>query len=235
MRKYPALIRIPPTANPFPHRDTIINEARIQRRNGVAMVRTLAVLFCGLMLMCVVGCSQYDDDYQFTPRPVTAQIPGTQPSSPPPVTVEATVVGVRYNDDQNHIPPSVEIRMRMDNDSDENVTFDPMSLQLTTAQLVQFPPPIVRPPTPITIGLSQSAYLTIYFPFPAGSSQGNMDLSSLQLKWQLQIGQRPVGQVVNFNRVATYSYYGGPYYYGYYAPPPPVFYGGVVVVHRRRW
>jgi hypothetical protein len=62
-----------------------------------------------------------------------------------------------------------------------------------------------------------------------------MDLSSLQLKWQLQIGQRPVGQVVNFNRVATYSYYGGPYYYGYYAPPPPVFYGGVVVVHRRRW
>jgi hypothetical protein len=192
------------------------------------MVRALGVLFCGLILMGVVGCSQYDDDFQFSPRPVTAQIPGTQPSDPPPVTAQVTVVGVRYNNSDQQIPPSIEIRMSVDNDSNQNVVFDPMNMRMTTGQLVNFPPPIVRPPTPITFGPGQSAYLTAYFPFPAGSSQNNMDLSSLQLRWQLQIGPRPVGQVVYFTRVATY-YYGGPYWYA----PPPVFVGGVVVVHRR--
>lgn len=193
------------------------------------MVRVLGVIFCGLMLMGVIGCSQYDDDFQFTPRPVTAQIPGTQPSDPPPVTTNVTIVGVRYNDSDNHIPPSIEFRMQMDNDSYQNVTFDPMSMQVITGQLVRFPAPIVRPPTPINIGPGQSAYVTAYFPFPAGSSQDSMDLSSLQVRWQLAIGPRPVGQVVYFTRVATY-YYGGPYWY---APPPPFFVGGVVVVHRR--
>src|SRR5271168_246956 len=143
------------------------------------MVRVLGVMLCGLMLMGVIGCSQYDDDYQFTPRPVTAQIPGTQPSDPPPVTTNVTIVGVRYNDSDNHIPPSIEFRMQMDNDSYQNVTFDPMSMQLISGQLVRFPPPIVRPSTPINIGPGQSAYITAYFPFPVGSSQDNMDLSSL--------------------------------------------------------
>jgi hypothetical protein len=195
------------------------------------MVRPVAVLFCGLLLMGVLGCSQYDDNYHFTPSPVTAQIPGTQPSDQPPVTTEVTIVGVRWDDPSNHVPPSIEIRMRMDNDSAENVTFDPMGIQLTTGQLVRFQPPIVRPPQPINIGPSQSAFLTGYFPFPAGQSQDTMDLSSLQLKWQLAIGERHVGQIANFTR--TQTYYSGPYYY--YYPPPPYpyyYYGGVVVVHR---
>ena len=195
------------------------------------MVRALGVLFCGLMLMGVVGCSQYDDDFQYSPRPVLAQIPATQPSGPPPVTTQVTVVGVRYNDSEHQIPPSIEIRMSMDNDSGEIVVFDPMSQRLTTGQLVNFPPPIVRPSTPVTLQPGQSAYLTSYFPFPAGSSQDNMDLSSLQMKWQLSIGPRVVGQVVNFTRVST-AYY-GPYYGPYWYAPPPYFVGGVVVVHRR--
>jgi hypothetical protein len=201
------------------------------------MVRTLGVLFCGLLMMGVVGCSQYDDAYHFTPSPVNAQIPGTQPSDPPPVTTEVSIVGVRWDDPHNHIPPSIEIRMRMDNDSPENVVFDPMTMHLSTAQLVPFSAPIIRPPQPITVGPSQSAYLTAYFPFPSGQSQDSMDLSSLQLKWQLAIGDRHVGQIANFTRTSTY--YAGPsYYYPYYpyyyypAPYPYYYYGGVVVVHR---
>jgi hypothetical protein len=195
------------------------------------MVRALGVLFCGLMLMGVVGCSQYDDDYQYSPRPVLAQIPGTQPSDPPPVTTQVTVVGVRYNDSDHQIPPCIEIRMSLDDDSNQAVVFDPMTQRLTTGQLINFPPPIVRPPTPITLQPGQSAYLTSYFPFPLGLSQDNMDLSSLQMKWQLAIGPRVVGQVVTFTRVST-AYY-GPYYGPYWYAPPPYFVGGVVVVHRR--
>jgi hypothetical protein len=195
------------------------------------MVRVAGLILTVFCLMAVVGCSQYDDDYQYTPRPITADIPATQPQLGPPVSTMVTVIGVRYADEDNHIPASVEVRMRMDNNSPDPVYFDPMSMQMTNTQLVLLAAPIVRPPAPISIGPSQSAYLTAFFPFPAGSSYDTMDLNSLQLRWRLRIGSRPVGQVVNFTRVWQSYYYGpGPYWYG---PPPPFFYGGVVVVHRR--
>jgi hypothetical protein len=196
------------------------------------MMRILAVLFGGLLLMGVVGCSQYDDDYQFTPRPALADIPATQPTQPPPISAQATVVGVRYDDQEDHIPPSIEIRLSIDNNSGQNVYFDPMAMQLTTGALLRFPPPIVHPPTPINFAPGQSVYLTAYFPFPANSTADGTDLSTLQFRWQLQIGNQPVGQIVNFTRVSPY-YYNGGYYGPYWYAGPPVFYGGVVVVHRR--
>jgi len=199
------------------------------------MLRVTAVILCAFCLLGVVGCSQYDQDYQYSPRPALAEIPATQPQDPPPVTTNATVVGVRYADEDNHLPPCVEIRMQMDNNGSDVVTFDPMSMELRNAQLFRLGPAIVRPPTSITINPSQSAYLTAYFPFPAGASYDTMDLNSLQLRWRLQIGPRPVGQLVYFTRVWE-SYYGpgpGPYWYG--APPPFGWYGGVVIVHRGGW
>jgi hypothetical protein len=191
------------------------------------MVRIAAVVLSAFCLMAVIGCSQYDDDYQFSPRPVTAQIPATQPQDPPPVMVQATVVGVRYGDEDNHIPQSVEIRLQMDNNGPDTVMFDPMSMELRNPQLIRLGPPIVRPPTPITLNPSQSAYLSAYFPFPPGVSYDSMDLSSLQLRWRVQIGPRPVVQVVNFTRVWAPYYGSGPGPYWYYPPPPPVvIYGG---------
>jgi hypothetical protein len=198
------------------------------------MVRTASVILSVFCLMAVVGCSQYDDDYQYSPRPVTASIPATQPQDPPPVTVMATVVGVRYGDEDNHIPQSVEIRMQMDNNGPDTVVFDPMSMELRTAQLVRLAAPIVRPPTPITLNPSQSAYLSAYFPFPAGVAYDSMDLNSLQLRWKLQIGSRPVAQVVYFTRIWAPYYGPGPGPYWYYPPPPVIFYGGWGWGHRWR-
>jgi hypothetical protein len=195
------------------------------------MIRVAGLLVSVFCLLAVVGCSQYDDDYQYSPRPVTAQIPATQPQDPPPVMTYATVVGVRYADEDNKLPACIEIRMQMDNNGPYTVVFDPMSLQLRNGQLILLGPPIVRPPTPITLTPAQSAYLTAYFPFPAGTTYDQMDLSSLQLRWTVTIGSRPVGQMVYFTRVWAPYYGPGPYYYGYYGPP--VWVGGVVVVHRR--
>jgi hypothetical protein len=196
------------------------------------MIRVAGLVFSVFCLLMIVGCSQYDSDYQYTPRPITADIPATQPQQPPPVSTMVSVIGVRYGDDENHIPSSVEVRLRMDNNSPETVVFNPMTMEMTNAQLVRLAQPIVRPPTSINIGPSQSAYLTAYFPFPNGSSYDTLDLNTLQMRWQLQIGSRVVGQVVNFTRVWS-SYYGPSPYWYYGPPPPPFFYGGVVVVHRR--
>jgi len=197
------------------------------------MARLVGMVLSVFCLLAVVGCSQYEEDYQYTPRPVVADIPATQPQQPPPVSTSATVIGVRYDDPDHKIPPSVELRMRIDNNGPDTVVFDPMSMEMTNAQLVRLAAPIVRPPAPITIYPAQSAYLTAFFPFPSGLSTDNVDLNSLQVRWQLDIGPKPVGQVVNFTRVWR-TYYDPYPYYGYYGPPPPYgWYGGVVVVHRR--
>jgi hypothetical protein len=141
-------------------------------------------------------------------------------------------LGVRYDDDQDKIPPSVEIRIRMDNNGPWPALFDPMSMELSNMELSRMGAAIVRPPTPISLAPGQSAYLTAYFPFPPGQSQDTMDLNSLQLRWSVQLGNRPIGQQVFFTRVWPSYYGGGPYWYP--PPPPPFgFYGGVIVVHRR--
>jgi hypothetical protein len=192
------------------------------------MIRILGVLFGAFCLMGVIGCSQYVDGYEYTPRPALAQIPATQPNQGPPVTANVYVAGVRYEDQDNQIPPSIEIRMSVDNTGADPVWLNPQDLNLTNAQMLQFMPAIVRPPTTINIGPMQSAYITAYFPFPPGASWDNTDLSTLRLRWRMQIGPRPVAQIVYFNRVPT-AYY-DPYWY---APGPPWgYYGGVVIVHR---
>jgi len=197
------------------------------------MIRLLCVVLSVFVLMWVIGCSQYVDGYNYTPRPVTAQIPATQPQDPPPVTAMVSVIGIRYDDEQDQIPPSVEIRMNVDNTGPDTVVFDPASMELSNGQLLRFAPAIVRPPAPIVIGSMQSAYLTAYFPFLGGSSYDSTDLDTLRLRWRLQIGRRLAGQQVYFSRIPT-EYY-DPYPYGYYAPPPPPFFwwGPVVVFHRR--
>jgi hypothetical protein len=196
------------------------------------MTRIAGVLLGMFCLLGIVGCSQYDDDYQYTPRPLTADIPATQPQQPPVATSSVTIVGVRYEDPHNNLPECIEVRMRVDNNSPDPMVFYPSSLELSNAELVRFPPAIVRPPDAVNIGPSQSAYLSAFFPFPAGLSPDTMDLNSLQLRWRLDIGSRAVGQVANFTRVWRTYYYEPDYYYG----PPVGFYGGVVIVHHgRRW
>jgi len=198
------------------------------------MIRLLCMLLSVFVLMGVMGCSQYVEGYNYAPRPVTAQIPATQPQDPPPVTAMASVIGIRYDDQEDQIPPSVEIRLNVENTGRDTVVLDPASMELSNGQLLRFAPAIVRPPTPITIGPMESADLTAYFPFPGGTSYDSTDLSTLRLRWRLQIGQRLAGQEVYFNRIPTVYY--DPYPYGYYyGPPPPPFFwwGPVVIIHRR--
>ena len=124
------------------------------------------------------------------------------------------------------MPTSVEVRLRIDNNGTHRINFDPRSLSLMDGSLAVFPPPIVRPPTPVVLDPTQSVILTAFFPFPPGLSYEDLDMQTLQLRWKADIDGRRVGQVVYFQRARVY------YYYDY--PPPPVFVGGgVVIVHRR--
>ena len=191
------------------------------------MPRLLLTLFA---LALLVGCSPYHDDYQFFPRPALAEIPTTQPQQGSPLSVYATIVGVRYDDPQDEIPESVEVALQLNNNGPQTIIFNPRSFALSDGKLSAFPPPLLRPPTSATLAPGQTTNYTAYFPFPPGQDYDSMDLDSLQLRWSVQLDNRDVTQIVLFRRSIRYYYSSDPYYYGY-GPS----YGGVVIVGGRRY
>jgi hypothetical protein len=173
-------------------------------------------------LMWLGGCSAYVEGYRYVPRPAVALVPGTQPSQPPPVATIVSIVGVHREDKSAGVPESVEVRMRIENNSPETVVFDPKSIELLDGGLMEFPPPIVRPPQPETLAPQQSVVVGAFFPFPPGHSYKNTDLESLELRWRIQIGGSEITQSADFRRMIRPYYY---YPYPDYSPYP--FYGGV--------
>ncbi len=187
----------------------------------------LSYLIGTTLLSCALcGCSPYLGDYQYVPHPALAEVPPSPPDKASPLSVFASVIGVYAGDARQGIPQSVEVRFRMENNGPHSVSFDPASLRLDTGDLQSFQPPIVRPPTPVTLAPQQTMILDAFFPFPPGHSYDNTDLRGLQLLWEEQIDGRPVRQAVSFRRTYPYRYYySADPYWGY-----PWFFGGGVVV-----
>jgi hypothetical protein len=192
------------------------------------MSRRIFLIFALPLAMFAAGCSQYVDDYDYAPAPALAQIPPAGPQDKPPVTVQASVIGIRRAD-KSGIPNSVELRMQIQDTGSQPVTFDPASLMLTNGQLLAFGPPLTSQGQVLTMSPGDQAMLEAYFPFPAGGWYDNTNLEALQLRWTVKIAGRPAVQVVYFRRLRYYNY--DPYW-GY---PQPYWGwgGGVVIVHRR--
>lgn len=181
-----------------------------------------AFILAPVLLMFAGGCSTYVEGYHYVPRPAVALVPATQPSQPPPVATIVSVMGIHRA--QKDIPESVEVRLRLENNGPETVVFDPRTMQLLDGGLMEMPPPILRPPTPVTIGPNQSVVVGAFFPFPPGRSYKNSDLETLQLRWRVQVGSMDVPQDADFRRVVRVYY--NPYWDEPYPYPYP-FLGGV--------
>lgn len=200
------------------------------------MRRSILLLLALSLVSVLVGCSPYVGDYQYYPRPALAEIPSTQPQAePPPLSVLASIVGVRYEDRGANLPSSVEVRLQVENNSEQPAIFEAGSLALINGELLTFGPPILFPPaTRIQLQPMQQMTMTAFFPFPPGRSYVNTDLNSFQLQWTATVEGRRVKQVVYFRRIAPVYYRPyDPYYYGPYYGPAVGFSTGVVIVHRR--
>jgi len=189
------------------------------------------LIFSSLIFALLSGCSPYVDDFQYAPRPAVVDIRSKSGQQDPAVSALVSVIGVRREDSKEGIPESVEVRLRLENNGSETVTFDPPSLELTDARVLPFPPPVMRAPSRITLDTMQSTTLTAFFPLPERSGSGDMD--ALALRWIVQIGGQKVTQTANFRRVYPRVYYDDPYWGPYPGYPPYFWYGGVVVIHRR--
>ena len=192
------------------------------------MARPLHLIPLALCFALLPGCSAYVSDFQYVPHPALAEVPPTPPDKSSPVSAFASVIGVYRGDSKQYIPESVEVRFRLENNGPHPVYFDPTSLQLATGDLQTFEPPILHPSQPATLEPTQLAMYDAFFPFPPGHAYDNMDMRTLQLRWNLKIHGSPVRQIVSFRRIYPYRYYYYPDpYWGY-----PWFGGGVVIVGR---
>ena len=154
-------------------------------------------------LIALTGCeSEYASGYAFYPQPAAVQV--VHPTGPQhqlvPLTVLVTILGVRNADARAHVPYSLEVRMRLESNGPDRVLFDPRTLEMTNGALRPFPPPITEPPGIVVLPPGRRQEVTAYFPFPPGTDARNFDLSTLRLRWRVDINDHPVIQTAYFQR-----------------------------------
>lgn len=181
-------------------------------RGAVPAVALGLLLFAG-------GCGSqtYVSGYSFYPQPAVVEVRQRGNSGQVPMTVLASVLGIRNPDSQRHTPYAVAIRLRLENNGPAQTLFDPGTLELVTGTLRPFPRPQVDPPTTLVLSAGQRQEVTAYFPLPPGTSPDQMNLSNLRLRWQMRVDNYSVPQTALFQRVAGPD----PNYYSDTAPPPP--------------
>ena len=162
------------------------------------------LLVLALAAPLLAGCaqSQYVPEYAFYPQPAAVEV--ANPTGPQnrqvPLTVLANVLGIRNADPNSHIPYSVAIRLRFENNGPSRVVFDPRTLELTNGELRAFPPPQTDPGRVLVSAPGERKELTAYFPFPPGTTARDWDLKRLRLRWRVNINDYPVLQTAYFER-----------------------------------
>lgn len=157
-----------------------------------------------LSVLLGTGCHQGQTTTRmyYEPQPALVEVLNRSAgaSQQVPLTVLASVQGVRSANASTGQPATLEVRMRFENHGPATVLFDPGSLQLVTGALRSFPPPRASPPTPVQIPAAQSQTVSAAFPLPAGLSIKSPELDHLRLRWNVTINGQSVPQTALFVR-----------------------------------
>lgn len=167
------------------------------------------IVLTALLLLMAPGCASqpYVPGYYFYPQPATVEVYHRGAGPQTPLTVLASVLGVRRADPEHHIPYSMAVRLRLENNGDALIQFDPHSMELVTGTLRAFGPPLTNPVQPVDLAPGQRPEVTAYFPFPPGTTVSQINLDNLRLRWEVRIDNYSVQQTAIFERTAPdYSY-----------------------------
>jgi hypothetical protein len=155
------------------------------------------------LVLCVIvasaglfgGCraQPYEQRHTFTPRP--GEIVANRDSA---VRTLATVIGVRREDRRQDIPRSVEVAMRIENTGQQAATFDPNTLELVSANLRSFPRPMTTPAD--TVDIPPGGQIEVFARFPIPEGDAPLDITGLNLRWTLAVGEQRVPQSLSFQR-----------------------------------
>ena len=174
-------------------------------------------LIIGAALLISVGCGTYDARFAYEPAPAETRLTETgQPEAEPVGRMLTSIIGVRRNDPNIDHPNTVQVRLRIENDGPQTIRINPTSLQLLTGNLREFGSPSTEPSGAVDVPTGERASLDAYFPFPPETNSENLNLSGLNLKLDMRIGERTEQRSVNFHRL-EYRYeprYRSRYKYG---------------------
>lgn len=190
--------------------------------------RCVGLLWLGAIALAALGgagCESgpYLSAYSYQPRPGIIEVRkhGAEQQAPP-VTAMVSILGVRKADAEHHVPASIDVRFQFESNTNEPVSFDPSSVQLTNGMLRPLPRPYVTPPSPFQLSQGQQAEVSASFPLPANTTPEQMDLNELRLRWVVRVAGYEVPQTALFER--TGSGYGGPEYQAAPGTPSDVAY-----------
>jgi hypothetical protein len=181
------------------------------------MITSTLLQRAGVLVALAVlgGCAgTYDANFVFVPRPAEIMLAGGDDGAAPGgVRVLMTVVGVRRNSTGIEHPASIEVRVRVENDSDEVVWFDPASLRLLAANLEPLPPAETIPAIAVDAAPGAAALVDAFFPFPGRAYPGDYDLSGLNARLVIETAGRSIAGTASFmRRLVVYHSGYGPYW-----------------------
>ena len=163
-----------------------------------------------MLMVSMPGCSSqpYEPGVYYEPQPALVEVVYRAAGQPQqvPLTVLASVQGIRRAEAKAGIPQSMEIRLRLENHGPSHVEFDPGSLELTTGALRTFPPARVQQPSPVELSPGQSQTIIADFPLPGGLDTRSPELDHLRLRWRVTINGQPVPQTALFVRERSREY-----------------------------
>lgn len=165
-----------------------------------------------LLTMAVMagGCARtYHWAYQYEPRPVTVSVTAEPASEAQPLLVTVTVIGVRTDSAKEH-PATIEVRMRVENQTAAPVAMLSAPMVLRSADLEEFGPPMFSPTDALDIPPGQESQFTAYFPFRSGEIPGGHDLEGLSLQWTMRLGEEQLTRSMTFSRREPARYYDDP-------------------------
>lgn len=163
---------------------------------------TVAAMLASFVALPGCGSGTYEPAAYYEPQPALVEVVyrAAGQAQQVPLTVLASVRGIRRADSKAGTPPSVEVRLRLENHGPSSVEFDPGSLELTSGSLRDFSPPRADPPAPTDLSPAQSRTITAAFPFPPGLDDRSAELDHLRLRWRVTINGQSVPQTALFVR-----------------------------------
>jgi hypothetical protein len=171
----------------------------------------MLIRFTLLWLVALAGgCARtYHWAYQYEPRPVTLSITSAPASESQPVLLTATVIGVRTPSAKEQ-PATVEVRMRLENQSSATASAIGGPMELRSADLKTFGAAVFSPAEALQVRPGEASQFTAYFPLSTGKVPGGHDLEGLSLQWTVGLADARFTRTFTFSRRPPRGYYDDP-------------------------
>ncbi|QDV06196.1 hypothetical protein Poly30_17030 [Planctomycetes bacterium Poly30] len=150
-------------------------------------------LFALATVLLATSCRSTSTSYQFTPSPLEVLV--TQSDDEPALArVLVGIPGAEREGGRSSGIPELLVRIRIENQSENGIRFDPARSTLLGSDLAQFGPARSEPAGVLEIPAGRTESLLVRYPFPQDGSLDAPLLTGVNLRFELDLEGRPVGR-----------------------------------------